>query len=182
MCDFLEHLHSKESAIDILERAGSIAKDFLFIRHPSFEDIDYLKAFGLKLDWTHWSGHKNMMLIEDFQQIFRSLGWNTFVVLPQKQILDSSHPAVVPFSAPIDTVRYDENLHGPKELVYFNKPVWTQFDIFVRLNDRMNEERWKRVVHTFHAPTALEDAGLGLTKARARLAAAEAALSELRKV
>lgn len=75
MMDFLEHLFSLEAAITMLERAGRLARDFLFIRHPSFEDIDCLANCGLKLDWTDWKGHRNMMLLDDFHSVFKSLGW-----------------------------------------------------------------------------------------------------------
>lgn len=146
MLDFLEHLFTEEDACRILSAAGRMARDFLFIRHPSFEDIEYLAGHDLKIDWTDWRGHRNPLLLSDYDRIFRSLGWSDYVVIHQKQIVDSRHPAIVPLTAPIDTVRYDADLHGPKPHVLFHKPVWTQFDIFVRLNPDLPDERWDQVI------------------------------------
>jgi hypothetical protein len=66
--------------------------------------------------------------------------------MPLKQIFDSSHPAVVPLNAPISSVRYDPLTMDPKKRVTFTRPVWTQFDIFVRLNPEMSDLDWERAV------------------------------------
>lgn len=146
MLDFLEHLYSEEDACRILSAAGRMARDFLFIRHPSFEDIDFLAEHNLKLGWTDWRGHRNPLLLSDYDRIFRSFGWSDYVVIHQKQIVDSQHSAIVPVTAPTDTVRYDPDVHGPKPRVSFHKAVWTQFDIFVRLNPEMSDDRWDRII------------------------------------
>ena len=183
MLDFLEHLPSQDAGAAVLRSAGRIARDFLFVRHPSFEDIDYLAGLGLKLDWTDWIGHKNMMRLGDFAKVFRGLSWDEYVIIPQKQILDSSHPAVVPLTMPTDTVRYDAEKHGPKPLVYFNRPIWTQFDMFVRLNPAMDEKAWRRVlasVSLLEQYAALEES-FARQRARqtAQLAAGQARISSL---
>jgi hypothetical protein len=146
MMDFLEHLYSLDDAKTILQRAGLLARDFIFIRHPSFEDIEYLKRFGLKLDWTDWTGHRNMMTLADFENAFEELGWTQFSIMPRKQIFDSDHPAIVPLDAPTDTVRYDSSVHGAKAIVHFGRPIWTQFDIIVRLpGSALPHQRWIEV-------------------------------------
>lgn len=75
MMDFLEHLPNQEIAEKILLQMARISKDFLFICHPNFDDIAYLKKFGFKLSWTDWKGHPNMMTIQDFKKLFKKLGW-----------------------------------------------------------------------------------------------------------
>ncbi|WP_425395403.1 class I SAM-dependent methyltransferase [Aeoliella sp.] len=148
MMDFLEHLRTEEAAVAILEAAGKVAKDFLFIRHPSFEDRDYLESLELKLDWTDWSGHRNRMLLSDFHRVFASLGWSDYIIIPQKQILSSDHPAIVPVTAATDTVRYNATVHGSKRFLTFNRPLWTQFDIYVRLSPDFLQQDWLNVVST----------------------------------
>src|SRR4051812_13557296 len=51
MMDFLEHLPDLAASDAVVERFARAARDFLFIRHPSFEDIDYLAGLGLKIVW-----------------------------------------------------------------------------------------------------------------------------------
>jgi len=143
MMDFLEHLPSIDDAKNILAVAKRMAKDFIFIRHPSFEDIDY--QFGLKIDWTDWNGHTNMMTLEDYHKVFAELDLPEYTIIPRTQIFDTHHECVVPASAPTDTVRYKEEL-GPKELIYFNRPVWSQFEIIVKLNKDISREEWLKLI------------------------------------
>jgi hypothetical protein len=142
---FLEHLPDEASAVTVMERLGRATRDFMFIRHPSFDDIDYLVRFGLKFGWTDWSSHPNMMTTDDFRRIFQEFGWNDYRILPHMGYADSSHPSIVPESAPRDTEVYDEALHGSKPFVAFDHTVYAKFDIFVRLNPRMDAAEWERV-------------------------------------
>lgn len=148
MMDFLEHLYTIEDAVKILRAAGHLCRDFIYIRHPSFEDVAYLASLGLKLGWTHWTGHRNMMTLAQFAEVFDRLGWARYHIIPRKKIVDSRHPAIVPLTAPIDCVRYDPAAHGPKPLVLFTRPVFSQFDIIVQLNPDMDQADWDQVVST----------------------------------
>ena len=143
MLDVLEHLPDEASAVGVMEKLALASKDFLFIRHPSFDDMEYLAKFGLKLTWTDWTGHTNMMKIADFQRVFKILGWNDYVIIPHMPFENSTHPAIVPISAPIDTLEYNAEQHGPKGEVRFDRPIYGKFDIFVRLNPNFDEETWR---------------------------------------
>jgi len=146
MMDFLEHLKSLESAKEVILKASGLAQDFLFIRHPSFEDIDYLRDLGMKIDWTHWTGHTNMMKVEDFENLFLEFGWHEYVIVPRKQILTSDNPCIVPLSAPKNTIRYDPELHDKKPIKTFERIIWTQFDIYVKLNKTWSHKEWNEVI------------------------------------
>jgi hypothetical protein len=50
----LEHLPSMDLVEAALHSATRIAGEFVYIRHPSFEDEPYLNARGLKQFWTDW--------------------------------------------------------------------------------------------------------------------------------
>jgi SAM-dependent methyltransferase len=142
MLDFLEHLPDEATAQRILKRLGRASRDFLFIRHPSFEDIDYLRRYNLKLAWTDWTGHRNMMTVEHFRSLFARLGFDDFVIIARDRIRDSSHPAIVPLSAPTDTIRYESGVHEAKCLIEFDKAVFERFDMFVRLSPALSDEDW----------------------------------------
>ncbi|HEB88560.1 MAG TPA: hypothetical protein ENI85_03230 [Deltaproteobacteria bacterium] len=145
--DVLEHLPDIEVTRSILANMEHVARDFIFIRHPSFEDIDYLKALGLKLTWTDWHGHPNMMSLADFDALFRELGWSAPSVFGQKPILDSTHPAIVPIDAPRDSKEYDRDRHSDKPYHRFERRIHSQFDIFVRINQEMPDSEWEKIVH-----------------------------------
>jgi hypothetical protein len=144
--DFLEHLPDEQTALSVVDRCRHAARDFVFIRHPSFEDMDYLASLGLKLCWTDWAGHPNMMRLSDFLRAFERFGWTDYIIYPRLPILDSSSDQVVALGAPPNVTAYDEALHGPKPFEVFDRPVYTQFDIFVRLNPDMDEEEWEEVI------------------------------------
>jgi hypothetical protein len=143
MMDFLEHLPDEEVAEKVLVALEGAARDFLFIRHPSFEDIDYLKGLGLKIGWTDWSGHPNRMRVDAFRAIFERLGWNEYVIIAQEPIPDSSHSAIVAADGPRNVVRYDESVHGPKPEVTFDRPVYSRFDILVRCRGSLTDKEWR---------------------------------------
>ncbi|MEO8756061.1 MAG: hypothetical protein ABI624_25675 [Casimicrobiaceae bacterium] len=144
MLDFLEHLPDEASAVTVMRKLAAAAQDFIFIRHPGFDDIDYLAGFGLKLTWTDWPSHTNMMKIADYRRVFAALGWSDYVVLPHMRIADSRHPAIVPASAAPDTQHYDATRHGPKPEVRFDRAIYAKYDIFVRLSSSFDDETWRR--------------------------------------
>lgn len=144
--DFLEHLPDAETSCDVLERFAGAARDFVFIRHPSFEDIDYLAGLGLKLCWTDWADHPTMMRIEDYERLFARLGWTEYAIVPRLLLPDSTSDQIVPLSAPRDTQVYDAEAHGPKASVRFDRPVFTNFDIYIRRDPSMTDAAWREIV------------------------------------
>jgi SAM-dependent methyltransferase len=145
MMDFLEHLPDEATAVGVLEKLAGAARDFLFIRHPSFEDIDYLARFGMKITWTDWDGHPNMMTLMDYLRIFSDFAWSDYVINLGTPIRDSWNYAVLPREAARNAPVYDAKLHGSKAYVEFDRPMYEQFDIFVRLNPDLSEERWRAI-------------------------------------
>lgn len=144
MMDYLEHLPDEASAVAMLEKLARSARDFLFIRHPSFDDIEYLAHLDLKFGWTDWESHTNMMTIDDYRRVFAALGWNDYVIHPDMPVTDSSHVAVVPASAPQETYEYEVSL-GPKPQVTFDHTLYGKYDIFVRLNPELPDAAWNRL-------------------------------------
>lgn len=146
--DFLEHLPDAETSCAVLERYAAAARDFVYIRHPSFEDVDYLASLGLKLCWTDWTDHPTMMRIADYERLFARLGWTEYAIVPRLLLPDSSSDQIVPLSAPRDTQVYDAAAHGPKPAVRFDRPVFSQFDIFIRRDPAMTDAAWREIVFT----------------------------------
>jgi hypothetical protein len=148
MLDFLEHLPDQPSAASVMRRLGSAARDFVFIRHPTFEHVDYLAGLGLKITWNDWTSHTNPMTLDDFRRHFAALGWNEYVILPHMPFADSRHPAIVPLDAPVDTQHYDAAVHGPKSVMRFDPPIYGKYDIFVRLDGALDDAAWRKIAST----------------------------------
>jgi SAM-dependent methyltransferase len=142
MMDFLEHLPGMRSAAEMIKVLGNASRDFLFIRHPNFDDTDYLRKYNLKLTWTDWTGHTNMMKISDFIIIFNQLGWMNYRIIPRRLINNSDHEAVLPLSAPKNLNKYSQLKGLEKQIFEFDKPVYSQYDIFVKLNEHMPNRQW----------------------------------------
>jgi SAM-dependent methyltransferase len=132
MMDFLEHMPDEKSVKKVLKNCKKWASEFFFIHHPSFEDIDYLKKSGLKIDWTDGYNHTCPLTIKDFERIFKELGLKNYEIKQTKPIVDSSDPHILPLSAPHDTHLYSQKL-GPKKKVKFAKPIYGRVEITVRL-------------------------------------------------
>jgi SAM-dependent methyltransferase len=145
MMDVLEHLPTEKDAIEVLEKLRAVARDFMFIRHPSFEQREYLAELGLKATWTDWKRHPNMMKISGFRRAFALLDLTAFVIRPNMSATNSSAPWIVPLDAPVDTFAYDALMHGPKPLVQFDRPVWGKYDIFVRTNGDLSPNEWQSI-------------------------------------
>ena len=165
-CDnFLEHLLSFDDVNSMLDQASRITEDFLYIRHPSFEDIEYLESKGLKTFWSHWHGHTAMLRVEDILKMLWELGIYNVKVVPVYKIKDSNDSKILPLSAPIDQHDYDESAHGKKPKVSFDRDVYYAFDIIATMpgkdtrmptleyKDRMNQTRHPKFKH----PSAIDD-------------------------
>lgn len=146
MLDFLEHLNSKDDALSILEKSRELASDFLFIRHPSFEDQHYLAELGLKFTWHDWKDHTNPLLISDFAEIFDQLGLNQYAIRYRMPIDNSNSKFVVPLSAPQDTLEYDKVKHGDKQKIKFSRTLFGQLDIFVATR-KLDFGYWNKITN-----------------------------------
>jgi len=145
MLDFLEHLPNTDMAKDILKKYSSIAEDFIFIRHPLFDDYDYLKSQGLKFTWHEWSDHTNKMTIQEITYILYVLGLSQYTMLFRLPITDSKDSRVVPIDAPADTLEYDQENHGKKKDIKFPKKLYSQVDIFIALRP-FEKLEWNKIV------------------------------------
>jgi hypothetical protein len=144
--DFLEHLPNISAARSVLERFSPAAREFLFIRHPSFDEMEYLKSLGLKLCWTDWSGHPNMMRLEELIAVLKQFAPIEYAIFPRSLMLDSTDDQIVPLSAPIDTSSYDPAAMEAKAQVRFDRPIFGQYDIFLRFPDGLSDSEWQRAI------------------------------------
>lgn len=137
VCDnFLEHLPSFADVDAVLEQAAAVATDYIYIRHPSFEDMDYLKELGLKTFWTDWKAHPSMLRVADILDMLRKHGIYTVKTVPVMRITDSDDPNVLPVEAPPGQHHYRSD-HGqkPQPPIEFERDIFYAFDIVAMLPD-----------------------------------------------
>lgn len=135
MCDFLEHLPDFATAERAVRQAASIAEEFIYIRHPSFEDEPYLRALGLKQYWHDWSGHPSHLMLSDLVAWLSDAGFGCLQLEFYGPILDSSDSSIVPASAPTNSHAYDDDLHEPKPFVKFSRTLFRQIRILAHRSE-----------------------------------------------
>jgi hypothetical protein len=129
----LEHLPTMDLVKAALESATRIAEEFVYVRHPSFEDEPYLNTLGLKQFWTDWRDHPSHISLADFMRIARQLGATSWSMHPVRAAVDSSDATILPIGAPPDQHDYDAERHGDKPDVVFARPVYYAWDIIIQM-------------------------------------------------
>jgi hypothetical protein len=148
----LEHLPDLDAVASVLERACRLASRMVHVRHPSFEDEDYLAGLGLKEYWTDWpDSHTAHVRLHEFVRIANEAGVYRLVILPVCRLLDSADPAILPLDAPPDQGQhggglrtvYVESEHGPKPQVTFDRPVYYAYDLLFLTGEEIPTIRYR---------------------------------------
>lgn len=143
MMDVLEHLNNIKDTAQLVGSAARLSRDFVFIRHPNFDCINDMKKYGLRAAWTSWTCHRNPIKIKEFEEMLLGLGLNDFNIIPINPILDSGDHWIVPDDCHANTNVYVPNSElARKESVLFRQPLWTHYDIYIRLNPKWSIEKW----------------------------------------
>jgi ABC-2 type transport system ATP-binding protein len=144
--DSLFLMTSPEFAEAILVRAARWARDFIFMRLPSFEDEHYLRAIGLKHFWADWTGAPFHLRLDQLTAMLRSLGLDRYCITLRRPSLSSDSPSILPLAAPPNQGEYDPLLHGKKPLIFFPSPVYEQIDFFIPLRE-FEPDEWRQITH-----------------------------------
>jgi capsular polysaccharide biosynthesis protein len=133
MFDFLEHLPSLEVVAQALDQASRAARDFIVIRHPSFEGEGWTEQLGVRQYWWNWQGHRCHLHVSDYCRLFADLGFPSYRIHFVGAITSSEHDSLLPITSPVNSFTYDPRLHGPKPIVEFPHPLWRSQTLFVAL-------------------------------------------------
>jgi hypothetical protein len=137
----LEHMPDLAGLEAVLGWACRTASRMVHVRHPSFEDEEYLASLGLKQYWTDWTAGHNAHTcharLHEFVEIAGRLGVYRVRIDPVLRSFDSGDPGILPLGAPANQSRidplahgvYDEARHGTKPSVTFDRPVYFAFDL-----------------------------------------------------
>jgi SAM-dependent methyltransferase len=146
MDNVLEHLPDLDEVASVVASACALASRLVHIRHPSFEDVDYLAAHGLKQYWTDWPGvHTAPIRLHEFVAMAAAAGVYRVEILPVLRALDAADPTLLPLDAPSGQRKldravhgaYDPVAHGPKPHVVLERPVYYAFDVLLVTGEEM---------------------------------------------
>lgn len=114
--DFLEHLPSLEDAAAVVQSAVRLARDFVFIALPNFDNEALLRQRKLKRYYTDWSGHSLHLRTTQLDEILQATG-HTARVFRYGEMFDTWDRCIIPTSAPRNSSFYDPGKHDPKPFV-----------------------------------------------------------------
>jgi SAM-dependent methyltransferase len=154
MLDFCEHLPNLDTVFQVLQAAADSAKDFLYIKHPSFEGEDHVESLGVRQYWWDWHGHTAHVRIADYCEMFDALGLRTYMIRFLGRITHSDHPSIIPTSAPQDQSESLARDFVDVPDVVFSPPLWRRQDIFVALRP-FEPAEWAAITQPSDADLAL---------------------------
>jgi SAM-dependent methyltransferase len=133
MLDFFEHLPDAWTVEQIIAAAARSARDFLYIKHPSFEGQELSEHQGVRQYWWDWHGHTAHIRVADYCSMFDRLGLRQYFIRYVERIDDSTHPSIIPTSMPRDCSAEEAAAVTDVPFVRFSPPLWRRQDIFVAL-------------------------------------------------
>lgn len=131
MLHFLEHLKDEDTVENVIKKSINSATDFIFIKGPYFDSVEYLKQFDLKITWTDWAGHQTNVTKKLLDRILSTTGLE-YKIGFQYPILNTNSDEIIPISSPTDTILYNEDL-GVKNYVEF-LDVYREIYCFININ------------------------------------------------
>lgn len=138
--DLLEHIPSKEDALNVLRKMAAKARKGIWIRVPSFEQDKRgekpLLDLGLRFSWTAWKGHMSHLLLSEYRKaIWEGCGVKKASITEEPAIIIEStlDEWVVPVGCHSETKKYDDSL-GKKIDRRFDHPLIGSWDIVVRFD------------------------------------------------
>lgn len=130
MNHLLEHIPDMLAVQDIIATGCRLARDFVYIGQPYFDADPYLFSHGLKLYWSHWSGHTNHMTLLEFRNVLEKLRQQglieRYLLVSRTPITDSTDPAIHCIDSPIDQHDHIPGNHSPKPRLPFAFPVFRE--------------------------------------------------------
>lgn len=111
--DFLEHLPSIEDAGAVIQSAVRLARDFVFIALPNFDNEALLRQIKLKRYYTDWSGHSLHLRTTQLDEMLQATG-HTARVFRYGEMFDTWDRSIIPLSAPRNSSFYDPGSFDPK--------------------------------------------------------------------
>jgi ubiquinone/menaquinone biosynthesis C-methylase UbiE len=124
----LEHMKDEESGFRALAECIRVSSKRVFVGLPFFDEDEYLKKLKFKTFYSDWSGHLNKIHLK---KILDFISGKQFSLNMKKKISDSFAPEILPINAPRNSKDYDQELHGIKDYVKFDRDIWREYELVI---------------------------------------------------
>lgn len=135
---FLEHLPDLCTTKAVINSAIKVTSKAIFIKQPAFDGLDYFDSLGVKLYYSDWSGHKNMMPTESWNEIIEGLIAENKIKYAfmgyMKELKNTGDDAFIPKFSPRNQQRYNYKTHGEKPSYELNKTYYEEIRIVLAKN------------------------------------------------
>ena len=125
----IEHMKKEQVGFKTVKECIRVASKTVFICLPFFDEDDYLHSLGLKTFYSDWYGHRNKVTLRSLKSY---LGEQSYEVKMIRKLEDSSAQEIIPISAPQDSMEYNLELHGEKNLAKYNRDIWREYQITIQ--------------------------------------------------
>lgn len=122
----IEHMPNEEHGFKALAECIRVSSKNIFVALPFFDEDQYLKNLKLKTFYSDWTGHINKVHLKT---IISFLGSMDHTVIKKKKIEDSFSTEILPISAPRNSHAYNQEIHGIKEHIKFDRDIWREYEI-----------------------------------------------------
>jgi len=144
MMNFLEHLPNLQMVEKVIVAASKVAADFIYIRNPSFEGMEWSETLGYQQYWWHWPFHPSKIKVSDLCDIFDRIGLGPYTIRYVDKVTDTGHETVIPMSLG-DRVGGKAARDHPREDVIPLPAGWfRRQDIFVALRS-FSPAEWQSI-------------------------------------
>jgi ubiquinone/menaquinone biosynthesis C-methylase UbiE len=125
----LEHMPDEKTGFDALNECIRVSSKVVFLSLPFFDEDEYLKSLKLKTFYSDWTGHKNKVHLKKILDFLKD---RKTEVTMKKEIKNSFSEEILPLVAPRNSMAYNQEIHGIKEYVEFNKEIWREYKIIIK--------------------------------------------------
>lgn len=143
MMNFLEHLPDLATVEAVIAASARSARDFLFIRHPSFEGEEEGNALGYRQFWWTWDHHPTHVRLADYKRIFKKLDLQAYLIRHVDRVDTTAHPSVVPESMGRNVSKHAV-VEKSSSSIQLSPPWWRRQDIFVPLKS-FDPGQWEAI-------------------------------------
>lgn len=124
----LEHMPNEEAGFRALAECIRVSSKTVVLGLPFFDEDEYLRKLKFKTFYSDWSGHGNKIYLK---KILEFISGKQFNLTMKKKITDSFAVEILPINAPRNSLEYNQELHGIKDYVEFDREIWREYEIVI---------------------------------------------------
>jgi len=127
----IEHLPNEELGKKALDECIRVSNKYVFLALPFFDEDDYLNSLGLKTYYSDWTGHKNKVHLKTITEKY--LDGYQYELKMKTKMIDSNSSEIHPMISPKNSHKYDGSIHNPKDYIIFDREIWREYEIIIKL-------------------------------------------------